>query len=372
MTDFVPYDRQSFERDIEQTLVSDMAAFARLAQRSGMHCHALVDAAACGPLEEQRPDEGAIARLAARHPVEATPLFLLTPEADIAGAGPWLIELPVSDDGEAAPVLLSDLARVAGLPHALSLMASPLRSTTLAIHLRGWFDGRIPADPTIADDEDADAVLRWYDPRVGFDMVALWSEADRDAFLSAFTWAGWDAAFTPRGLRCTRPRDPRASPRSQPMTLGTDLLRAMGALSQADDLLADAQGNAQADAFDAVAPALRRWVAIDQWQQARHLGLESRESCMALLHTALTLHPGVSRLEGLREHLAQGASGGHTLEHLLATRSVDWWAEHRRAAPDVWARWAHHYLEPLRERRMAPAAAHPFVALLPASRLATA
>ncbi|PZQ65006.1 MAG: hypothetical protein DI563_26120 [Variovorax paradoxus] len=231
MTDFAPYDRQSFEREIEQTLVSDMAAFARLSQRSGMHCHALVDAAACGQLDEQRPDEGAIARLAARHPVEATPLFLLTPEADIAGAGPWLIELPVSEDGEAVPALLSDLARVAGLAQALSLMASPLRSTTLAIHLRGWFDGRIPADPTIADDEDAGAVLRWYDPRVGFDMVALWPEADRDAFLSAFTWAGWDAAFTPRGLRCTRSRDPRAAPRPQPMTLGTDLLRAMGVLS---------------------------------------------------------------------------------------------------------------------------------------------
>ena len=361
------YERAAFEKVIVDTLTHDIATHVCLARQTSQRCFALIDAGQCGPLDEQRQDADAIARLVVSHQLEATPLFFQTPEAPVASAGPWLIELPVANNGDIAMDVLVDLVRTAGLVHALSLVVSPLRPFALITHLRSWLDAVIPPDPTIPGDEAAGAVLRWYDPRVGFDMVACWPQAQQNDFLRAFSWAGWDAGFNPRGLRCSQLRSPQCAVREQPLVLNKDFLLAMTPLSQADDLLADVLERADASTFDPIAPALRRWVALDQVEQARQLDIDDHDSKITLLHHALSLHPGLSRLPGLKERLAEEARSGGVLAHVLDAQPERWWREHREAAAGVWAQWAHHFLMPLQARLAAGGMAHPFTALLPAT-----
>lgn len=366
------YEREAFEQDIAQTLAHDMNAFARLSHRAGQRCHALVSAGQCGAVDEHRQEDSWTARLVAQGQLDATPLFLHTPEAAAAGVGPWLIELPAPREGAAPSRLLHDLAHGAGAVHALSLMASPLRPTALAAHLRSWLDGLIPADPAIADDEAVGAVVRWFDPRIGFDMVALWPEADRRDFLRAFTWAGWDVRFHPRGLPCSKPHAPASAERVAPMLLHKELLLSMVPLNQADELLAEVLEAGEAQAFAHIAPALLRWIALDQVQAAQRLGIADRDARLTLLHHSLSLHPGLPRVPGLQEWLAEAAGQGRTLAHVLDARPPGWWQRQRNAAPHAWAQWAHQFLVPLQARRDASDTApsnpadHAFATLFPA------
>jgi hypothetical protein len=355
-----PYERAAFELDVAHALAHDMAAFADLCWHTGQRFYALVNASQCGDIEEGRQSDHVIAPWVERHQLQAEQLFRHTPEAALAASGPWLIELPSS-----APELFHEVARIAGVAHAMSLLASPLSLTRLAGHLRSWLDGLILSEPAIPDDEATGAVVRWFDPRIGFDMVALWSEDLQHDFLRAFTWAGWDDCFQPRGLRCSTSRSADSAIRSAPMPLDRETLLALTQLNPAEDLLAQVLDEAGPGAFELIAPALQRWVARDQWDVARQLKIADRDSQAAMLHHALSVHPGLSRLPGLEERLSEERQSGGSLVHVFAAQSETWWEEHRQAAPRAWSKLAHHFLGPLRERREVVGIAHPFAALLP-------
>ncbi|MCY1225391.1 hypothetical protein D9M72_375830 [compost metagenome] len=365
------YEREAVEHEISQTIAQDIGTFARLSRQNGQRCHALVDAGRCGGVEEDRQEDGWVARLVARYPLDATPLFLHTPEAAAIGVGPWLVELPSMPDAADAVPWLHDLARGAGAAHALSLVASPLRSITLVTHLRTWLNAVIPPDPGLDDDEAVGAVLRWFDPRIGFDMVTCWPDEVRQDFLSAFTWAGWNAEFHPQGLRCSKPHAPQGAARTEPMRLDKDLLLAMAPLNRADALLAHVHERFGSQAFQQIAPALQRWIALDQRQVVQRLGLTDFEDGITLLQQSLSLHPELSRLPGLAEDLVDARSAGRTLAHVFEAQSAEWWRQQRNAASHTWAQWAYRFLAPLHARRDASDAAHVFATLFPAASPAT-
>ncbi|WP_341889748.1 DUF4123 domain-containing protein [Variovorax sp. YR752] len=358
------YEREAFEDEISQTIAQDIGTFARLARQTGQRCYALVNAGQCGAVEEDRQEDGWAARLMARYQLDATPLFLHTPEAAAIGVGPWLVELPSMPD--AAP-WLHNLARGAGAVHALSLVASPLRPVTLAAHLRSWLDAVIPPDPALEDDEAVGAVLRWFDPRIGFDMVTRWPDDVRQDFLSAFTWAGWNAEFHPHGLRCSKPYAPRSAARTTPLQLDKDLLLTMAPLNRADALLAHVRDRFGSQAFQHIAPAIQRWIALDQLQAVQQLGLPDFEDWITLLHHSLSLHPELSYLPGLAESLVDARHAGRSLAHVLEAQPAEWWQQQQNAAPRTWAQWASRFLAPLQARRGTPDAAHAFSTLFSAA-----
>ena len=363
-----PYERTSFEHQLAQSLAHDVTVFADLSRKAKLRCYALVNVGQCGEITELRQQDSQIAYLVRRHGLQIEELFLHTPEHALAGIGPWLIELPPLLTG--SPVVsaaLYDLALHAGIVQALSLIASPLRPAHLAAHLRSWLHGSILPDPTIADDEVMGGVIRWYDPRTGFDIVSRWPKADQRKFLRAFTWAGWDAQFEPQGRRCSTAPIFETAERTEPMPLTKDLLLALAPLNYADDLLADVLEQAETKTFAPIALALQRWVALQQVRAAKQLGITDRESRLTLLHHAMSLHPDLSNLPGLRERLAKEAASGRVLAHVLDARPAPWWLEHREAAPAVWAQWAHHFLKRVIARRSESVATHPFAELLTSS-----
>ncbi|WP_194274043.1 DUF4123 domain-containing protein [Variovorax paradoxus] len=357
------YEREAFEDEISQTIAQDIGTFVRLSRQSGQRGHALVNAGQCGVVDENRQEDGWIARLVARYQLDATPLFLHTPEAAAAGVGPWLVELPSMAEAADASPWLHDLARGAGAVHALSLVASPLRPVTLAAHLRSWLDAVIPPDPALDDDEAVGAVLRWFDPRIGFDMVIRWPDDVRQDFLSAFTWAGWNAEFHPHGLRCSKPFAPRSAARTAPLRLDKDLLLAMAPLNRADALLAHVHDRFGSPVFQHIAPALQRWIALDQLQAVQRLGLNDFENWITLLHQSLSLHPELPQLPGLAKNWVDTRAAGRTLAHVLEAQPAEWWQQQQNAAPRTWAQWASRFLAPLQARRGTPDAAHAFSAL---------
>lgn len=366
--DIPRYERVAFEQEIARTLSHDLAVFADLCRQNEQRCYALVSTGQCEEIKQDRQYDSRMARLVQRHALEVEALFQHTAEAALASIGPWLIELPLSSQGAAvAPELLHELALEAGVVHALSMVSSPLRSLTLANHLRSWMRGLILPDPSLVGDEAVGAVLRWFDPRIGFDMVSLWPESEQRDFMRAFTWAGWDARFEPRGMRCSRPRAPASAERTEPLPLDMPLLQAIAPLSRADELLDDVRQQAEAKAFDHIAPALQRWVAIDQLSAIQRLAIDDHDSKITLLHHALSLHPGLSRLSGLEERLAEEARSGGVLAHVLDAQPQQWWQEQRQVAAGVWAQWAYHFLMPLQMRLAISGVAHPFTALLPAA-----
>lgn len=361
------HEREAVEHEISLTIAQDIGTFSRLSRQNGQRCHALVNAGQCGVVEEDKQEDGWVARLVARHQLDATPLFLHTPEAAAAGVGPWLVELPSTRDAADAAPWLHDLARGAGAVHALSLVASPLRSITLAAHLRSWLDAVIPPDPALGDDEAVGAVLRWFDPRIGFDMVTRWPDDLRQDFLSAFTWAGWNAEFHPHGLRCSKPYAPRSAARTEPMQLGKDLLLAMAPLNRADALLAHVHERFGSPVFQHIAPALQRWISLDQLQAVQRLGLSDFEDWITLLQQSLSLHPELPQLPGFAKNWGDARAAGRTLAHVLEAQPAEWWQQQQNAAPRIWAQRAHRFLEPLQARRGASDAVHAFSALLSAA-----
>ena len=151
-----------------------------------LHRYALVSAGQC---LHHLPES-----LAATHGLLHECLFLQTSEAESADVGPWLIALPPATDAA-----LQDALAWQAADEALTLLASPLRLPALAAHLRGFLHGTLDngrADHGIA------VLLRYFDPRIGFDAVQHWAPALRDAFLQPLAWwAGWDAAGQPRFLK---------------------------------------------------------------------------------------------------------------------------------------------------------------------------
>ena len=376
MTTVAPYEKTSFEHQLAQTLAHDMAVFVEMSHKAQLRCYALVNVGQCGEVTEDRKHDSQIAHVVQRHGLNTEELFRHTPEVALAGIGPWLIELPAPLAASLpAPLSASpqtcgalfDLALHAGTQQALSLVASPLRPAHLAAHLRSWLHGLILPDPTIASDEAMGGVICWFDPRTGFDIVACWPEIDQHNFLSAFTWAGWSAAFEPQGRRCSTFPIFQSAERTEPLPLGKNLLLALAPLNRADELLADVLERAETKTFAPIAPALQRWVALQQVLAAQQLGIADRESCLTLLHHAMSLHPDLSRLPGLHEHLIKEAASGRALAHVLNARPLAWWQEHRDAAPAVWAQWAHHFLAPAKARRIENSAMHPFAGLLSSS-----
>ena len=358
-------DRSAFEHAVTQTLVRDIDTFVQLAQQAGQRCFALLNVLECREGFDSAPDAGPVADLVRRYKLVPEKLLMHTPEAALADIGPWLIELPTSSPDRASSTeLLHDLARESGLFHGLSLLASPLRIGTLAAHLRSWLHGTILPDPDLKNDEAMGALLRWFDPRVGFDMVSLWPTPERHQFLQAFTWGGWDIHLAPVGHRCSAGRMPQRADRVGRLLLDKCLLIAMAALSRADDLFADVVEQGQPRTFAAIAPALQRWIAANQYDAAIGLGIADRASRVCLLHHALSVHPNLSASPGLKGRLANEVPFGRGLAHVLAAQTPDWWQTRRAAAPAIWAQWTSQFLSPLTERQALAPAGHPFAALM--------
>lgn len=188
-TGLVQRARAEFEATLHRWLLAQLqrmlstpnASIKRPSEMDGaMHHYALISAGQC--------EESATADMVAMHALPHERLFIGTPEAEFADIGPWLVRLPAEPDES----LLQDLANQAG-QHALTILSSPMRLFKLGEHLRGFMYGTaIDGTPVL---------LRYFDPRIGFDVVANWQlDVQRNFMQPLGWWAGWNGLFEPRRL----------------------------------------------------------------------------------------------------------------------------------------------------------------------------
>ncbi|SFP40862.1 protein of unknown function [Variovorax sp. OK605] len=279
-----------------------------------MRHYALVSAGQC--------EEGAVSHMVAMHELVAERLFMQTPEAEMADIGPWLIEMPTAPSAS----LRRSLAHQAAA-QAVTLLGSPLRLPKLCEHLRGFLSGTLP--------DGSPVLLRYFDPRIGFDMLAHWPAAAQRQFTQPLAWwAGWDGDARLRYVKGAAPADiappapPPPSPPSAPSNAALELpaewVQAMDKAGEANlvvALLAEELETSNPNAANRLAqmhPSLRRQIAQAALAFAHRAGLtgwhNKAQACrQALLtHARFHAHPGfLDTLSGapapldLREVLAR-------------------------------------------------------------------
>lgn len=291
--------------------------------------YALVSAGQCHAVDP--------ASLLEAHGLDHEQLFLQTPEADMADAGPWLIALPPARDAS----LLSALSAQA-CDDALTLLASPIKLAPLAAHLRSFLHARLEGG-----DEDVPVLLRYFDPRIGFDAVEHWPAEARRAFLQPMTWwAGWDAQGQAR--RLSGPGRTAPMRHTQPMRLSrawSDALATIGAPQLAAALLAEElEETRHPDAhwMARMHPLLQRGIAREAMDFATGAGLvtwnEHLTACrQALLtHAAFHTHPALAKALAAPPSQSDSAeSAPPTLDALLTTLPASvrhGWLQDRDAA----------------------------------------
>lgn len=261
------------------------------------------------------------ASLLEAHGLDHEQLFLQTPEADMADAGPWLIALPPAPDAS----LLSALSAQA-CDDALTLLASPIKLAPLAAHLRSFLHARLEGG-----DEDVPVLLRYFDPRIGFDAVEHWPAEARRAFLQPMAWwAGWDAQGQAR--RLSGPGRTASTHQARPMRLSktwSDALATVGAPQLAAALLAEElEETRHADVhwLTRMHPLLQRGIAREAMDFATGAGLvtwnDRLTACrQALLtHAAFHSHPALAKAPAAPPSQSDSAeSAPPTLDALLTT-----------------------------------------------------
>lgn len=129
--------------------------------------YALVDALLYARASNDSPLERSAACVA---------LFDQTPDASLADAGPWLVDL------NAAPAAMEHtLRRLAGGAEGVSWLISAYPLPSLSQELRDRLDVRIPGGRT--------ALLRFYDARIIGDIASMLSFTQRmEFFVPTFDW----------------------------------------------------------------------------------------------------------------------------------------------------------------------------------------
>lgn len=196
---------------IEHWLSAEGAATA-----TPMHRYALVSAGQC--------EEGVVARMVAMQELACERLFMQTPEAEMADIGPWLVEIPTSSSESLRYALAHQAAA-----EALTLMASPLRLQKLSAHLRGFLSG------TLLD--GSSVLLRYFDPRIGFDMFAHWSDPVQRKFSRPLAWwAGWDGDLRIRYIKGGA--DTEITPSNEGVELTAEWVQAIDKAGEANLVIA--------------------------------------------------------------------------------------------------------------------------------------
>ena len=325
-TGLVQRAKAEFEATLHQWLLAQLhrmltthgASTTRPAESDGaMHHYALVSAGQC--------KEGAIAEMVAMHALPHERLFIRTPEAEFADIGPWLVCLP-AQPGES---LLHDLAHQAA-QHALTVLSSPLHLFKLGEHLRRFMYG------TAID--ETPVLLRYFDPRIGFDVVANWQPDIRRNFMQPLGWwAGWSGFFEPQHLSGKAIVDALPSPVRILLTdQWSDAIDAVGEAHLTAALLAEELEDtapATAEQLAQIHPLLQRHIAQDALNfvdQAQLTGWDNKAlACrQALLkHARFYTHPAFK--EALRQ---TDAAGPYALRNAMrampAKTAQDWARDH--------------------------------------------
>lgn len=277
--------RIEFEHLLHQWLlarISTMCAVpAQEAAGRPMHRYALVSAGQC--------EEGFVADMVAAHALSCERLLMETPEAELADIGPWLVALPESPEAS----LLHELASHAG-KQALTVLSSPVRLPRLGEHLRSFMYG--------STTDGTPVLLRYFDPRIGFDVVAHWGADIRQKFMAPLAWwAGWNGLFEPQSF--TGPARGETSPMDARIALTPQWDRAIDAVGEAHFMAAllaeelEETAPHAAEELSEIHPLIRRCIASDALafaRQAQWSGWDDRAlACrQALLqHARFHTHP---------------------------------------------------------------------------------
>ena len=275
-----------------------------------MRRYALVSAGQC--------EQGAVAAMADIHGLACERLFMQTPEADMADLGPWLIALP----SDAGLPLREALAQQAAA-QALALLSSPVRLPKLGEHLRSFMSGVLP--------DGSPALLRYFDPRVGFDMFTHWPDAVRQRFVQPLAWwSGWDVRF--QVLRLEGPARDEIAPWNGALQLDAEWCKAMDDAGQAQlvvALLAEELEEIDPPAASLLArmhPSLRTQIARGALSFADGAGLTGWDNRALACRQALLVHARFHTHPVFEAALSGTGSPrlAHVFAHVPAQLRNDW------------------------------------------------
>ncbi|AMO94076.1 hypothetical protein CFter6_1365 [Collimonas fungivorans] len=335
------HDPQQFLDEVAQALSHDLRILLRPLRSA--QCYALVNAGQCAP--------GSVAKLVADHELDAEPLFAHTAEEAHVDQGPWLLRLP----SQPSDALLLRLAADAGSKQALSMIASPLRNHVLCAHLRSWFNGLL--------EDKSQVLMRYFDPRIGLDMVQCWPQPVRQQFLGALQWwASWDHLFTPRAIRGAAQPQPAAL--EEPLEIGAELQLALDRLNHAERLQAlILKEDTDPGELDHIAPPLLRVIAHLQLQRAEQLDLNEWGDQRLLIALGLRMHPQACDEPRLNALLHTSAAAKESIAAVIGRMPAAYWEEQQADAPRSLALLSEKILTPLRMRRAGNASSHPLASL---------
>ncbi|GHU47085.1 hypothetical protein AGMMS50289_21750 [Betaproteobacteria bacterium] len=281
-----PHDPEAFNREVAEALSHDLATV--LGRVRSMPRYALIDGSLCpkGWLDAWCNEQG----------LDAEPLFLRTPEAALHPRGPHLIELPNAPMGRAHS-LIKTLAEGPGVWQALTLTASPLPIMKLHAHLRAFLGGIL--------EDKTEALLRWYDARVGIPMLQILPAAAQTAFMQPFAfWQSWDWNYQPIELKGEKQQSLPDYP--TPVPIGEETLKALSGLNVVQGLIARFEEDPPQQDLD-VSPlpmtsALKHYIAERELGEAQNLGLtKTLINQKAILWFAFHVHPDIWRHAHMRE-----------------------------------------------------------------------
>jgi hypothetical protein len=280
------HDPEAFNREVAGVLCHDLATL--LGKVRPMSHYALIDGSQCpkGWLDAWCHEQG----------LDAEPLFLRTSEAALHPRGPHLIELPNRPMGETYP-LIKTLAEGPGVWQALTLVASPLPIMKLHAHLRAFLGGIL--------EDKTEALLRWYDARIGIPMLNTLPKAARQAFMQPFAfWKSWDWNYQPVELEGGEKHSLPDYP--TPILIDEATLKALSNLNVAQSLIARFEEDPPQQDLDVsplpMTPALKHYIAEQELGEAWRLGVASQfQDRLAILWFALHIHPDIWRHAHMRE-----------------------------------------------------------------------
>ena len=336
-----PHDPQQFLSEAAQTISHDLRIL--LQPLRATSCYALVNTGQCKP--------GSIAKLIAEHELDAEPLFAHTADDAHVDQGPWLLRLPE----RSSDALLLRLASDVGTSQALSVIASPLRNHVLCGHLRSWFNGLL--------EDKSQVLMRYFDPRIGLDMVQCWPRPVRQQFLSAMQWwVSWDHLFTPRIIHGNA--QPQPAELSEPLAINTELQLTLDRLNHAERLQAlILKEDTDPGELDHIAQPLLRVIAHMQLQRAAEMDLNAWSDQRLLVALGLRMHPQACDEPRLNALLRTCAAEKESIAAAIGRMPAAYWEELQATAPRSLALLSENILAPLRERRAGNPSSHALASL---------
>ncbi len=325
-TTHMNYSRATFESEFAAIRNGDMRQW--LSKCVGTPVFALVNVARC--------DAPALATLCQDFGLEMLSLFDNTPEEDHASTGPHLIAMPQHCSAE----LLDGLALQCAVKDALSLIASFQPVYRLVAHLQSWFNGVL--------DGKTDVLVRYFDPRIGFDLMALLPAVERHAFLEPLQfWAGWKADFSPIVMPGSATR--AAAARAQPLPISKEMAMALGHINTADLILGlITEEDLDGGELDPIAPALQRHIAQRQLAQVHAVGLSAWADQRFWVGMGLRINAMLGDVETGRAWLSKAKQDRVPLSTLLIHEPEELWARAKARAPQALGEVAQKFLTSLK------------------------